>query len=302
MKPSYTNGDCALGVNNGGKNSLDDTYLRQAEQTGRLEVRLLHRVTDVSRNAAGDWELCVNRTDVYGTTKEHLVITTPTLILGAGSMGTTRMLVRAAANDQITDLPDALGAGWGSNADRIYAWTSFRDDFGAPQGGPVVYGSLDWSDPAYANTVIQASIPPILLGGPGIPTRSTILVGYGVSKARGHFVYNSLLDDAILKWEHEADREIQSRIGPRIKAVAGPSSLLVDTNLVLPWTWHPMGGANMGSVCDYEGRVLGQRGLYVLDGALLPGSAAACNPSMTIAAVAERAMKRIAANDVGSVI
>jgi len=302
MKPSYINGDCALGVNNGGKNSLDVTYLRQAEQTGRLEVRLLHRVTDISRTASGDWELCVNRTDVYGTTKEHLVITTPTLILGAGSMGTTRMLVRAAANDQITDLPDALGTNWGSNADRIYAWTSFRDDFGAPQGGPVVYGSLDWSDPAHANTVIQASIPPILLGGPGIPTRSTILVGYGVSAARGHFVYNSLLDDAILKWEHEADREIQSRIGPRIKAVAGPSSLLVDTNLVLPWTWHPMGGANMGSVCDYEGRVLGQRGLYVLDGALLPGTAAACNPSMTIAAVAERAMKRIVANDVGSVI
>ena len=58
----------------------------------------------------------------------------------------------------------------------------------------------------------------------------------------------------------------------------------------------------MGSVCDLEGRVLGQRGLYVLDGALLPGTSAACNPSMTIAAVAERAMKRIVASDVGSII
>jgi len=302
MKPSYTNGDCALGVNNGGKNSLDVTYLRQAEQTGRLEVRLLHRVTDIARTPSCDWEVCVNRTDVYGTTKEQLVITTPTLILGAGSMGTTRMLVRAGANSRIPDLPDGLGTNWGTNADRIYAWSPFTENLGAPQGGPVVYGSLDWADPAYANTVIQASIPPILLAGPGLPTNTTILVGYGVSAARGHFVYNSLLDDAVLKWEHEGDREIQSRIGPRVRAVAGPASLLIDTNLLLGWTWHPMGGASMGSVCDYEGRVLGQEGLYVLDGALLPGTAAACNPSMTIAAVAERAMKRIVASDVGSLI
>ena len=79
-------------------------------------------------------------------------------------------------------------------------------------------------------------------------------------------------------------------------------SLLIDTNAIAPSTWHPMGGANMGSVCDHEGRVLGQPGLYVLDGALLPGSAAACNPSMTIAAVAERALRRIVRDDVGTLV
>ena len=67
MKPSYTNGDCALGVNNGGKNSLDVTYLARgrADRTG--EVRPLHRVTDVARRATGDWERRVNRTDASGT-------------------------------------------------------------------------------------------------------------------------------------------------------------------------------------------------------------------------------------------
>src|SRR5689334_7130445 len=53
MTPSYTNGDCALGVNNGGKHSLDVTYLRRAERTGRLEVRLLHRVTNIARTRTG---------------------------------------------------------------------------------------------------------------------------------------------------------------------------------------------------------------------------------------------------------
>ena len=57
----------------------------------------------------------------------------------------------------------------------------------------------------------------------------------------------------------------------------------------------------MGTVCDLAGRVLGHRGLYVLDGALMPGNTAACNPSMTIAAVPERATDDLIARDLGVV-
>lgn len=297
MRPSYINGDCVLGVNNGGKNSLDVTYLRQAERTGRLEVRLLHRVQQVSRTRSGEWQLVVARTDVHGTTLETLVITTPTLILGAGSTGTTRLLVEAAGRGTITDLPDRLGGNWGTNADRIYAWSPLTEQLGSPTGGPVIFGSKRWSDPAHANTVIQASLPPLVLPGAGIPANTTMLVGYGVSRGRGHFEYDALGDRAVLMWPADGDVAIQRHIGPRVEAIAGLTSLLVDTNAVLPWTWHPMGGASMGSVCDFEGRVRGQRGLYVLDGAFLPGTAAACNPSMTIAALAERAMTRIVRDD-----
>ncbi len=55
-------------------------------------------------------------------------------------------------------------------------------------------------------------------------------------------------------------------------------------------TWTPGLLASMGTVCDLDGRVQGQRGLYVLDGALIPGGSAACNPSITIAAIAELAL------------
>lgn len=300
MKPAYTNGDGAIGVNNGGKHSLDNTYLARAERTGRLEARTLHRVTDVRRTRTGEWELAVNRTNVRGTTLEKLIITTPTLVMGAGSAATTQMLVRAGALGHIPDLPDALGSGWGTNADRIYLWTSLDERLGPLQGGPVVFGSKQWDDPARANTIIQASIPPILLGGLQVDLNTTTLVGYGVSKARGRFAYDGLTDTANLWWRAEGDHVIQKeRIGPRVRAVAGLASVLIDTNAVVPSTWHPMGGANLGSVCDLSGRVKGQRGLYVLDGALLPGSAAACNPSMTIAALAERAMTRIVKRDVG---
>ena len=48
---------------------------------------------------------------------------------------------------------------------------------------------------------------------------------------------------------------------------------------------------------DFFGRVHGYEGLYVTDGAFIPRGAAACNPSLTIAAFAERSMKNILEND-----
>ncbi|MFJ9577097.1 GMC family oxidoreductase [Streptomyces sp. NPDC101191] len=62
-------------------------------------------------------------------------------------------------------------------------------------------------------------------------------------------------------------------------------------------TVHPLGGAPMGrhpaeGVCDAYGEVFGHPGLYVLDGAALPGPVGA-NPSLTIAAYADRACTRI---------
>ncbi|WP_241835328.1 GMC family oxidoreductase [Pseudofrankia asymbiotica] len=66
-----------------------------------------------------------------------------------------------------------------------------------------------------------------------------------------------------------------------------------------PMTWlsrvvtvHPLGGASMGDdvesgVVDSYGEVFGHPGLYVADGAAMPGPVGA-NPSMTIAAFADR--------------
>jgi cholesterol oxidase len=57
-------------------------------------------------------------------------------------------------------------------------------------------------------------------------------------------------------------------------------------------TAHPLGGCSMGddpatSVVDDRGEVWGYPGLYVVDGSIVP-SALAVNPSLTIAALAER--------------
>ncbi|MFE3195008.1 GMC oxidoreductase [Nocardia sp. NPDC059240] len=298
MTPSYTNGDGSLGVNNGGKHTVDVTYIAAAEATGRVTVETLHEVTDLARAADGRWVVHVNRTDTAGTVLENKILTADAVVLAAGSLNTTRLLVRAAATGQIPDLPEDLGRGWGTNADRIYVWTDPAQEFGLAQGGPVVYGSLNWDDPATAHTVIQASIPPL-----SVDAHSTMLVGYGVSTGRGEFRYDPSIDAANLYWPADGDSAIQdNHIGPTVRRIAGEASALLDTNTVFPSTWHPLGGASMGTVCDLEGRVHGQSGLYVLDGALMPGTTAACNPSMTIAAIAERALDRLVATDVGHTI
>jgi choline dehydrogenase-like flavoprotein len=63
-----------------------------------------------------------------------------------------------------------------------------------------------------------------------------------------------------------------------------------------PQTAHPLGGARMAAdpahgVVDPDGFVHGVEGLSVLDGAFVP-SAIGVNPSLTIAALVERAMAR----------
>ena len=62
-------------------------------------------------------------------------------------------------------------------------------------------------------------------------------------------------------------------------------------------TYHPLGGATLGTACDMYGRVNGYSHLYVVDGSLVPGSTPASNPFWTISALAERCLDTIVAED-----
>ena len=66
-----------------------------------------------------------------------------------------------------------------------------------------------------------------------------------------------------------------------------PTSQLL-TDVTGRFTAHPLGGLVLGKATDNYGRVNGYRGLYVADGAAIPGSTGAVNPSLTISALAER--------------
>ncbi|HEY0453125.1 GMC oxidoreductase [Actinophytocola sp.] len=294
VKPSYTTGDVIYGVNNGGKQSLDVTYLAAAEATGLLEVATQHVVNGVALNAQGKWVVSADRINTGGTTLEQKVITADALFMGAGVAGTNRLLMRAKAHGTIPNLPDGLGTQVGTNGDRIYSWSDPSVNTGAFQGGPACVGVKDWANPSTALTIVHGPIP--------IPVEAHLMsvIGYGVTPVRGAFHYDTAKDDAVLNYPHNAETELNLAIKNKISQIF-PSGTLTDTTDVDATTFHPLGGAPLGSVCDQYGRVRGHRGLYVMDGALIPGNTAACNPSMTIAALAERNLDTIVRTDVGTV-
>jgi cholesterol oxidase len=77
------------------------------------------------------------------------------------------------------------------------------------------------------------------------------------------------------------------------------TTLITETLMGVPSTAHILGGACMGDspgtgVVDAQHRVFGYDGLYVIDGAAVSANPGV-NPSLTITALAERAMSFIPA-------
>jgi cholesterol oxidase len=128
------------------------------------------------------------------------------------------------------------------------------------------------------------------------------VVGFGIVDPVGTWAYDAGSDDAVLTWSSSGDAALQAQVAQRMQAIAqAGGGMMVDTDAAAPSTWHALGGVPMGDAVDLYGRVLGHRGLYVLDGSRIPGSTGACNPSMTIAALAEHSMTGIIIDDLGRV-
>jgi len=62
-------------------------------------------------------------------------------------------------------------------------------------------------------------------------------------------------------------------------------------------TAHPLGGVVLDRATDNIGMVKNYNGLYVIDGALVPGHTGCTNPALTIAALAERNIEQILNRD-----
>jgi cholesterol oxidase len=89
--------------------------------------------------------------------------------------------------------------------------------------------------------------------------------------------------------------DIAGRVADKVQGF--PVSLVTETALGIPTTAHILGGACMGDsldtgVIDKDHRVFGYPGLYVMDGSAVSANPGV-NPSLTITALAERAMSRI---------
>src|SRR5205085_3042962 len=93
--------------------------------------------------------------------------------------------------------------------------------------------------------------------------------------------------------------ELAERFAKKVNGVAG--TLFSETVIGSPTTAHILGGACMGKnaqegVIDAQHRVFGYDGLYVVDGSAVSANPGV-NPSLTITALAERAMSFIPAKE-----
>jgi cholesterol oxidase len=89
--------------------------------------------------------------------------------------------------------------------------------------------------------------------------------------------------------------ELAEIVAEKTQGFAG--SLMTETALNIPTTAHILGGACMGrdaseGVIDAEHRLFGYPGMYVIDGSTISANPGV-NPSLTITALAERAMSKI---------
>jgi cholesterol oxidase len=307
--PSAIAGQSWFGLNSGAKTSVDHNYLRLAEKTGRVQVLPLHVVTDIAEAGRdGLYTVTVNEITADGLLVRRKKFTCRHLFLAAGSSATPAMLVRARARAALPRLNEHVGRFWGTNGDFI-ALRALMGSFTPALGGPCGHVVIEDRDNPYSPTsLVELVVPSNYTPGKG--AGSSLYVGLGLVPPIGYFTYDRASDSVTINWPNT---------DPRLdRYAAGCNAMLERLNAANPGsqTWfntedpgyiaaggpaltgHPVGGAVIGKACDFSGRVHGHRGLYVVDGSLVPGGGVGgVNPAFTISALVERCLDTIVSRD-----
>lgn len=148
-------GDCATGCNYGAKQSLDTNLLLQAWQRGARLVSgaAVLRVLPLPGDGEQGWRVELNHTDEFLQRRqlEPLLLTARRVVLAAGSLGSTEILLRSRAAGLA--LSDRLGEQFSGNGDVLAAAVqapvelqAVADEEQAPaerQVGPTITAMLD---------------------------------------------------------------------------------------------------------------------------------------------------------------
>lgn len=311
-------GECVLGCNKSAKNSLDHNYLAVAERHGATAVTGAE-VRRIAPDASG-WSVW----SAEGGNDTNLVRRTATrVILAAGSVATTELLLRSRDVDQtLPNLSSTLGHGFSGNGDFLALSNLRRADEDLTTGptittttvldvwersAPVWFQVQDGAVPAAISELLDRLLPLQRLRAwwhrlrHDDPTRTIAFLSMGHDAGRGWLD----LDDAgkaRLHWKNRWQSRLyhaEGRVGPAVARIVKSPIRAVPTWSLFkkPVTVHPLGGVPTGpdaagGVVGDDGQVHGYPGLYVLDGSVIPASTGA-NPSATILAHAEQTVERL---------
>lgn len=340
-------GECDIGCNDGAKNTLDHTYLSRAAMHG-ADVRTLCEVTTIRPSVNGFQVVCTHHHDHRQSTPAHTsTITARKLVIGAGTFGSTQLLLRNRAafpgmNQRL------LGTKFCGNGDLLgFAMSSStRLD---PASAPVITSAIRLPDeedgqangvrgayiqdagfPQFVSWLVEGTqIAPTakraavfaarrlwhrlrktnrselsaeiagLMGAAKLSSHSMPLLGMGRDIPDGKM---SLRDGQLdVDWTTATSLAYFGRVRQAMREISTELGAEFQDN-PLWWfkrviTVHPLGGCPMGAdpasgVVDQWGEVYGVPGLYIVDGSAMPGPVGA-NPSLTIAAFAERAARHV---------
>lgn len=284
--PFASVGEYVFGCNSGAKNTLDRNYLKDASDTGNVEIRTLHNVVRICRPRWQDhYEVHCEVLNERGAVVANHIIECQHLFMAAGSVHTTRLLLKAKAVGDVRNLGDGIGEEWGGNGDELMGRRGTTQSTGPIQGGPPSIAAFDLENP-YKPTGFMHSPSSVN------QEFTQLQMGMCIPDETSRATYSRLTDTIKFNWSRDAnDLSHQALLHTMEKMISVSGGEIVDVGAL--GTWHPLGGVAMGVACNESGAVYGAPGLFVVDGAAIPGSSGAANPSLTIAANAERMMELI---------
>lgn len=282
--------------NNHGKKSLQQTYLARAKATGRVTVSPLHKVTSVAPASGGGYTVVVEQLDTGGNAVAVKTVTADRVFFAAGSVGTSKLLVKLKATGALPGLNGEVGRGWGDNGNVMCGRANHLwDPTGSLQSSIPCSGIDNWAaGGAFAEV---APLPT------GIETYASFYLSITKNPHRARFTWNAAAGRVDLDWQtawKQPSIDMARTIFDKINAKEGTIYRTDLFGIYKIWgdhlTYHPLGGAVLNRATDNYGRLHGHPGLYVIDGALIPGNTSV-NPFVTITALAERNIEAIIAAD-----
>lgn len=282
--------------NNYGKKSLQKTYIAQIRATGKVTISPLHKVTSVRPASGGGYTVVIDQINTTGDTTLTKTVVADKVFFAAGSVGTSKLLVKLKATGALPNLNNQIGEGWGDNGNVMCGRANHAWDATGPLQASIPTGGIDnWTaGGAFAEV---APLPT------GIETFASFYLTITKNPNRARFTWNAATGKADLSWTPAMKQpsidmaktifdKINKKEGTIYRSdLFGPSKVWGDH-----LTYHPLGGAVLDKATDNYGRLHGHPGLYVIDGALIPGNVSV-NPFVTITALAERNIEKIIATD-----
>lgn len=321
-------GDCLTGCNVGAKNTLVMNYLPIA----RRHNTMMFTQTEVREveKCDGFWRvrfLYFDRKEDGSHEEYEGYVTTRILVLGAGSIGSSEILMRSQS--ECLEFSRQLGCNWTGNGDALgfirktncptyVAGTSAYEHDGV-RSGPTIQTNV--TTPNYPNlfdrTLVQEGVAAraytnvlkLLMLDLDLD-QTQILLGMGHDRQEGKLILEDN-GNARVSWPGLTKSDYRRMIREQFSRIAHAHGgqykylkLFGDKMISV----HPLGGCGMSDdprsgVVNHKGQVYDtscggdidprtgefriHEGLYVCDGAILP-TAIACNPFLTISALAER--------------